>query len=161
MDQTLRFTQFTMTISRLNKLIQKLKTHGMQQFGLKGVDTLCLYQLAAQPEGMTFSALAESCQLDPALVSRTLRNLVQAGMVAKSGPPGKYHAQYTLTPQAQDAMPEITRIIHNVQERADQNISPADLAVFYTVLETLTHNFSAIADDPTLLCSHGRSGGTS
>ena len=159
MYESLRFAKFTMTISRLNKLIQKLKTHGMQQFGLKGVDTLCLYQLAFCPEGITFSALADACQLDPALVSRTLKTLIQQDMICKSGPPGKYNARYSLTPKARKTMPEITRIIHNVQKRTDQNISPDDLDVFYKVLETLSHNLENIADDPSILRSRDTSGG--
>lgn len=137
---TERFTRFTMTISRLNKQIQKLKTDGMGSFGLKAVDTLCLYQLD-QEESMSFSQLAQSCQLDQALVSRTLRDLVKIGMVEKDGQPGRYNARYSLTPAGAKRTQEIRQIIQLLQVQADQGICEEDLAVFYRVLEQLSANF--------------------
>ncbi len=137
---TERFTWFTMTLSRLNKQIQKLKTDGMGSFGLKAVDTLCLYQLDRE-ESMSFSQLVQSCQLDPALVSRTLRDLSKIGMVEKDGQPGRYNARYSLTPAGAQRTREIRQIIQCLQVQADQGISEDDLAVFYRVLEQLSENF--------------------
>lgn len=141
---TERFATFTINLSKLNKLIQKLKTNGMGQFGLKSVDTLCLYQLAEHGT-LTFSELAERCDLDGALVSRTLRDLVAKGMVEKDGDPGKYHAHYSLTPAGNTQTGEIIRIIRATQARADEGISPEDLVVFYRVLLRLTENFEKMA----------------
>lgn len=149
-----RFTTFTIKISRLNKLIQKLKADGMGQFGLKGVDTLCLYQLA-EHTSMTFSEIAERCDLDGALVSRTLRSLVAKGMVEKDGAPGKYHARYSLTEPGRVQTDEIIRIIHTIQSQADEGISHEDLTVFYRVLLRLTDNFEKMAAAPqTALAQH-------
>ena len=145
-----RFTRFTMKLSRLNKLIQKLKADGMSPFGLKAVDTLCIYQLAERGE-MAFSEVAEQCDLDPALVSRTLRELVKNGMVDKQGAPGKYNATYRLTPEGEQRAVEIKEIITNVQNRADEGISTEELAVFYRVLTRLTENFEAMTKDPGVL----------
>lgn len=145
-----RFTRFTMKLSRLNKLIQKLKADGMSPYGLKAVDTLCIYQLAEHGE-LAFSEVAERCELDPALVSRTLRGLVKNGMVDKQGQPGKYNATYRLTPLGEERAAAIKNIINHVQTRADQGIAPEDLAVFYRVLTRLTENFEAIANDPGFL----------
>ena len=148
-----RFTTFTIKISRLNKLIQKLKADGMGQFGLKGVDTLCLYQLADH-EALTFSEIAERCDLDGALVSRTLRGLVAKGMVEKDGAPGKYHARYSLTQQGRAQTDEIIRIIHTIQTHADTGIPTEDLVVFYRVLLRLTDNFEQMAADSDTLFKH-------
>ena len=137
---TERFARFTMTLSKLNKCIQKLKTNGMGAFGLKAVDTLCIYQLARCGE-MNFSQVAESCELDAGLVSRTLRDLVKNGMVVKSGTPGKYNATYSLTEQGKERSEYIRKVVLAVQDQADEGISTEDLAVFYRVLDRLTHNF--------------------
>lgn len=145
-----RFTRFTMTLSRLNKLIQKLKTDGMSPYGLKAVDTLCIYQLEACGE-MSFAEVAERCELDQALVSRTLRELVKNGMVEKQGLPGRYNATYRLTPEGEKRAVEIRAIITAVQTRADEGITPEDLEVFYRVLNRLTVNFEAMTRDPDLL----------
>lgn len=139
-----RFTTFTIQISRLHKLIQKLKTDGMGRFGLKAVDTLCLYQLSIH-DTLTFSEVAEHCDLDAALVSRTLRALVKSGMVEKQGDPGKYHARYALTESGRVLTEQITYIIQNMQTRADDGIDPEELKIFYRVLGQLTANFEQMA----------------
>lgn len=141
---TERFTRFTIRISRLHKLIQKLKTDGMGRFGLKGVDTLCLYQLSRH-DSLSFSELAESCDLDPALVSRTLSSLTRAGMVEKDGPPGKYRARYALTTEGAAQTAEIVQLIRAVQEQVDEGLDPAELETFYRVLDRLTQNFERLA----------------
>ena len=145
-----RFTRFTMKLSRLNKLIQKLKAEGMSPYGLKAVDTLCIYQLAERGE-MAFSQVVEQCDLDPALVSRTLRELVKNGMVEKRGQPGKYNATYRLTPEGEMRAVEIKATINNVQSRADEGIAPEELEVFYRVLNRLTENFEAMTREPGIL----------
>ena len=141
---TERFTTFTIRISRLNKLIQKLKTDGMGRFGLKGVDTLCLYLLGLEGS-MTFGEIAQHCDLDPALVSRTLSGLTRKGMVRKDGEPGKYRTPYTLTEEGRALTQQITSIIHTVQTQADEGISQEELATFYRVLGKLTDNFEQMA----------------
>lgn len=135
-----RFARFTMTLSRMNRNIQKMKTDGMGQFGLKAVDTLCLYQLAEGGE-LTFSQVAECCDLDPALVSRTLGGLVKNGMVEKSGLPGKYNATYRLTDLGVERWSRIYPMITEIQRRADQGVDPEDLVIFYRVLDRLNANF--------------------
>ena len=142
-----RFPLFTIRISRLYNLIQKLKTSGMGRFGLKGVDTLCLYQLGLHG-AMGFAEIAQRCDLDPALISRTLSGLTRKGMVLRDGAPGKYKALYSLTDQGRVLTEKISAIISNVQARADRDISPQDLVTFYRVLDRLTVNFEEIAADP-------------
>ena len=152
-----RFTQFTMQLSRLSKLIQKLKTDGMGGFGLKAVDTLCLYQLDGAGE-LSFAQVAERCDTDAALVSRTLSALVKNGMVEKVGAPGKYRARYRLTEPGRQRTAEIRAMIQKVQERADQGISEEDLAVFYRVLQQLTGNFEKMAEEGPLFFDELSSG---
>lgn len=143
-----RFTQFTLRISRLHKLIQKLKTNGMSRFGLKAVDTLCLYQLSCH-DSLSFSQVAERCDLDPALVSRTLGSLTRSGMVQKEGQPGKYHARYSLTELGRTRTAEIVQLICAVQAKADEGVDPAELEIFYRVLDQLTRNFEALSQNPS------------
>ena len=151
-----RFTLFTIRNSHLNKLIQKLKTEGMGRFGLKGVDTLCLYQLGLHGP-MTFAEIAGHCDLDPALVSRTLRGLTRSNMVCKEG--GKYKALYSLTEEGQELNRSITAIICRIQNTAIQGITLSEMATFYRVLDRLTDNLehlpgftginTALQEDPT------------
>jgi len=138
------FISFSVTISRLNKLIQKLKTEGMKLFDMKAAHTLCLYQLLFH-NGSSFSELAVNCDLDPALVSRILSELTENGMVRKEGKPGKYNARYYLTKSGQEISSQIREIINSIQLKANINISPEDLTVFYHVLYQLLDNFEDMA----------------
>ena len=145
---TPRFTQFTLKINRLHKLILKLKSDGMGQFGLRGADTICLYQLS-QADSMTFAQLVEDCDLDAALISRTLRELVRNGLVAKEG--GKYKASYSLTQEGRTLTAQVTSIIRKVQANADRGVDPKELQIFYRVLEQLTENFQQMAREPATI----------
>lgn len=142
------FFQFAVAISRLNKLVQKLKTKGMGHFDMKAAHTLCLYQLINAEEGMTFSQVAEGCDLDPALVSRVLQLLVARNMVYKDGAPGKYNARYRLTPEGEAVGRQLQIWVARVQRRADVDIAPGDLKVFYRVLHHLLANFEAMTRQP-------------
>ena len=142
-----RFAIFTIQISRLQKLVQKLKTDGMSRFGLKGVDALCLYQLAQQGT-MTFAELSEQCDLDPALISRTMAGLSRKGIVRKDG--GKYKGRYSLTPEGAALASQISGIISRIQTQADQGISEEDLLIFYRVLGRLTENLERLNNTPEI-----------
>ena len=83
-----RFFRLTTSLGRLQKLIRKIKTEGMGRGALKGSDTVVLCQLAAYPQGQRFAELTERCELDPALISRTLAGLTRACYVNKEGAPG-------------------------------------------------------------------------
>ena len=83
-----RFIRLSVSLSRLQKVIQRIKTDGMNRIELKAGHTLVLCQLDAAPDGYRFSELTERCDLDPAMISRVLADLVRSGLVQKCGAPG-------------------------------------------------------------------------
>lgn len=91
--------KFTLSLSRMNKKVQAVKTAGMGMVGLKAAHTAVLYALSGHSEGLQFAEVAAACDLDPALISRTFSELIAAGMVEKQGEPGRYRARYVLTEQ--------------------------------------------------------------
>ena len=97
-----RFLKFTLSLSRINKKVQAVKTAGMGMVGLKAAHTAVLYALSGHSEGLQFAEVAAACDLDPALISRTFSELIAAGMVEKQGEPGRYRARYVLTGQPAD-----------------------------------------------------------
>ena len=143
-----RFIRLSVSLARLQKVIRRIKTSGMGLIALKAGHTLVLCQLAAAPEGWHFSDLTERCDLDPAMISRVLADLVRSGLVEKCGAPGKYNALYLLTDAGRDRAARVTAVVHDVERRADEGIDPADLATFYKVLNQLTKNLEAVAADP-------------
>ncbi len=79
-----RFLKFTLSLSRMNKKVQAVKTAGMGMVGLKAAHTAVLYALSGHSEGLQFAEVAAACDLDPALISRTFSELIAAGMVEKT-----------------------------------------------------------------------------
>lgn len=149
-----RFVKFTIAISKLNKLINKVKSDGMKdKFDLKGVHTLCLYQLMSNDHGMTSTEIAKSCDLDPALVSRTINELCQKELIQKVGEAGKYHARYCLTQKGAQISSELKQIIQSVQLFVDQGITEEELDTFYSVMERLSCNFEFLSDHLSLVFS--------
>lgn len=145
------FFVFAVSVARLNKLVQKLKTRGMALLDMKAAHTMCMYHLMDAREGLTFSELVQGCDLDQALVSRVLSQLTEKGMVRKDGLPGKYNARYCLTEQGTAVARQIAVWVSRVQERANVGIDPEDLKVFYRVLRRLLANFEAMVKQPETL----------
>lgn len=147
-----RFVKFTIAISKLNKLINKVKSEGMKdRFDLKGVHTLCLYQLMSNDHGMTSTEIAKSCDLDPALVSRTINELCQKELIEKVGEAGKYHARYCMTEKGRRISSELKQIVQSIQMFVDKGITEEELDLFYSVLEKLSCNFEILSDHLSLV----------
>ena len=97
-----RFIRLSISLARLQKVIQRIKASGMSRIELKAGHTLVLCRLAAASEGLHFSELTERCGLDPAMISRVLAELVRSGLVEKRAESGKYNALYLLTNAGHD-----------------------------------------------------------
>ena len=91
----------------------------------------------------------QRCDLDPAMISRVLADLVRSGLVQKCGAPGKYNAIYRLTEAGRDRAVRVRAVVADVSRRADEGIDPGELAIFYKVLAQLTENLEAVEADPT------------
>lgn len=142
-----RFLKFTLSVSRMNKKIQAIKTAGMGKLGLKAAHTTVLYILGRHPEGLRFSEVAERCDLDQALISRTFSELIKAGMVRKEGAEGRYNARYSLTEEGREQTERIVEVIQTLLRHADEGIDPKELVIFYKVLGQLLKNFEEMETD--------------
>ena len=137
-----RFIRLSISLARLQKVIQRIKASGMSRIELKAGHTLVL------SEGLHFSELTERCGLDPAMISRVLAELVRSGLVEKRAESGKYNALYLLTNAGHDRAARVGAVVADVERRADEGIDPDDLATFYKVLDQLTRNLEAVDADP-------------
>ena len=67
------FEHFTISILKLNKLVQKIKQYEMQEYDLKAIHVMCGYYLNEHPEGLTSSELVKLTLEDKAAISRELK----------------------------------------------------------------------------------------
>lgn len=89
------FERFTISILKLNKLVQKIKVYEMKKFGLKSVHVMCLYYLNLNPEGLTASDLVKLTLEDKAAISRALATMREGGYCEYD--PASHNAPVRLT----------------------------------------------------------------
>ena len=75
------FVDFTGSILKLNKLVQKIKSFEIEKYGLKPVHVMCVYYLNKNPQGLTAKELVELTLEDKAAISRALKILQANGYV--------------------------------------------------------------------------------
>lgn len=132
------FELFTMTILKMSKLVQKIKSLEIHKFDLKAVHVMCLYHLRMHPDGMTASELCRQTLDDKAAISRAIAQLRERGYVL--GDAGRHNAVVTLTEKGE-------RLAQYVTERAAQAVAAgsADLTdeertLFYKTLLEICGN---------------------
>ena len=76
-----RFENFTITILKLNKLIQKIKLYEISGYNLKAIHVMCLHCLNENPSGLTASELCKLTLEDKAAISRALDLLREKGYI--------------------------------------------------------------------------------
>ena len=93
-----RFEQFTTAISQINKSVQRIKSTEVTSYGLKPNHVMILFQLKKHTSGLTPTQLCESCEVDKAAISRSLKELQNKGFVCEAGADGrKYRIPLVLT----------------------------------------------------------------
>lgn len=139
------FELFTLTLSSILKSVKKLKDSCMSQFGLRSSHVMLLYQLGKHPEGLTPADLAESGSVDKALISRTIAELQEKGLVCTLQENGKkYKIKLAVTPAGEEIAAYITTTVEAIQQRVSGEIAQEDLAIFYRTLFTLRDNFDEL-----------------
>lgn len=137
-----RFGTFVTAITQINRCIQRLKSHEMAHFDLKGTHVMCLFHLSQHSEGLTVSRLAQLCEEDKAAVSRAISEL-RARKLISLPPPGsgrQYRAAITLTAQGQEIALQMDHKIIRAVDAAARGYSEQERAVFYRVLLQIAEN---------------------
>ena len=132
------FENFTITILKLNKLVQRIKNFEMQEFGLKTIHVMCVYYLDNHPEGLTASELTKLTLEDKAAISRALKVLQEKGYASYD--PNKYNAVIRLT----DVGKQFAAIIGKKADKAvgagSYNFTEEERISFYKQLSTIADN---------------------
>ena len=135
------FVDFTLSILRLNKLVQKIKTYEIEKYGLKPIHVMCSYYLNRDPQGLTAKELSELTLEDKAAISRALKMMQEKGYVTYD--PNRRNAIIKLTEEGK----QFTNVICARAEKAvaagSMDFSPEERIFFYRSLDVINENLRA------------------
>ena len=134
-----RFQVFTTTFLKINRLVSKIKTIEMQEYGLKGTTIMCLY-FASKQDNLTSSDLVRLCQEDKAQVSRALQELEEKELLTYQydNTKKKYNALIILTSKGKEIGQAVERKADHVFEVCGSILTKEERANFYDSLEKIT-----------------------
>ncbi len=143
-----RFEEFSASIAFIHRHIQKLQRAEMARYGLKGPHVQCILALSRHPEGVTASRLCEICDKDKAAISRTVAELVKAGMVARPEDCGKrYRIQLKLTEKGRQIAVQVTELTARAVEQAIEGLSEDAQNIFDNTLSLIASNIQQLSQD--------------
>lgn len=138
------FENFTITILKLNKLVQKIKNYEMQEYGLKTIHVMCGYYLKNHPEGLTASELTKLTLEDKAAISRALKTLQEKGFVSYD--PNKYSAVIRLTEDGKKFAAAVCEKAEKAVEAVSYRFTDDERISFYKALGTIADNLEKYHD---------------
>lgn len=134
------FENFTISILKLNKLVNKIKAYEMKEYGLKAVHVMCVYYLSENPQGLKFSELVKLTLEDKAAVSRALTLLYGKGYVNYDR--NKYNADINLTQEGLKVAAFIEEKSVAAVEAGSAVLREEERILFYKSLNTIAENLS-------------------
>ncbi len=137
-----RFENFTSYIAQIHKSILRIKSVGMERFGLKAAHLMCMYYLGKHEGGLTAGELAEYCMEDKAAISKSLSELRAKEFVSSDNASGQrvYRAKYFLSPKGKEAYAEIREIILHITEAMAEGMSNEEGSTMYRLLANIAEN---------------------
>lgn len=144
-----RFEQFCTAISGIQRCVQKIERVEMAKYGLKGPHCTCMVAMSRYPEGITAARLCEICDKDKAAISRTISELIQAGMVQRHDPEGKrYRSVLKLSEKGREIAAHVNELVFIAVSKASEGYDKETQKTFVRVL-------SLIAGNLNLICREG------
>lgn len=138
-----RFEKLSSTISEISRIIQKISSQIMREFGLRGSYAKYLLVLMRYPDGITATAICDICERNKADVSRALCELWEMGLVERISR-GTYRAKLTLTQKGREIADELKLRASRVISYVGKDIEDQERDVFYRSLESIATNLEAI-----------------
>ncbi|MDE7167974.1 MAG: MarR family winged helix-turn-helix transcriptional regulator [Clostridia bacterium] len=132
------YINFTASITRLNKLVQRIKSYEISKYGLQPIHVSCGYYLSKNPQGLTAKELCELAMEDKAAISRALKTLQEKGIV-KYLPRGRNEI-VQLTKEGEKLSAIISERINSAVKAGCANITDEERKFFYNSLLEISNN---------------------
>ena len=141
-----RFEKFSYLITELSRLLHKIESDALSQFGIKGPYAIYILTLAKHPEGIPPLKIAELCARDKADVSRAIAALTERGLVTKQTVEGKkYRSPIALTENGLLLAKSISQKARAAVEFASGGVLDEDRKTFYETLEAICSNMTKMS----------------
>ena len=141
------FENFTITVLKLNKLVNKIKTYEMKEYGLKAIHVMCIYYLGEHPEGLKAADLVKLTLEDKAAISRGLALLRTGGYVTYN--PDKYNADIRLTEEGKALAAGIAEKSERAVSAGNVPFTDGERENFYRSLHVIAENLNAYYEQLT------------
>ena len=132
------FEHFTITILKLNKLVQKIKLYEMHGYDLKAIHVMCSYYLHRNPDGLTASELSKLTLEDKAAISRAIKDMHEKGFVKYDA--NKYNAPIVLTDEGIELAKIIERKAADAVKAGSYDFTDEQRLFFYKSLISISEN---------------------
>lgn len=141
-----RFRTFTTQITKVSRLVRKIKTEEMSEFDLKSGHVSCLYYLYKQ-NALTSKQLCDICKEDKASISRSMDYLTKEGYVYCKGQSGKrYRCPFYLTEKGKEVGAHIVEKIDRILSQTNEGLTDEQLRDFYRALAMISNNLEKICE---------------
>ncbi len=135
------FVDFTLSILRLNKLVQKIKTFEVDKYGLKPIHVMCSYYLNKNPQGLTAKELSELTLEDKAAISRALKMMQEKGYVIYDA--NRRNATIKLTETGKQFANIICARAEKAVSAGSMQFTEEERIFFYKSLDVINENLRA------------------
>ena len=133
-----RYALFRIYVENLSKNLQKYENSKMSSLSMRGIHALCLFQLGKSPDGMTAAELSQACEVDKALISRVVAELLELGHIAHKNPERtKYRSKLILTESGRACLRQVTRWVAQAIRDLKNEITGDELNAFFKVMKIL------------------------
>ncbi|APG16394.1 MarR family transcriptional regulator [Kosakonia radicincitans DSM 16656] len=122
--------------------------HALSDTGITQASWTVLMQLRQLGDNVSVSELAEVHGIELPPLMRTLTQLENQGLIVRTTSPyDKRIRLLTLTAEGQRLLEKITRVIEACQERAAENIPPAQMHAFSDTLNQIACNLRVMREE--------------
>ena len=140
-----RFETFTWLIADISRCVQKIENAEMATHGCRGSQVQCLFALHNADNGANLTALCEICGEDKGMMSRTLKALVDKGLVYVDEQKNqKYRNPYKLTEKGKEVADFVSGRIGEVLTSVSKGVNEQDRENMYRTLAQICENLNQI-----------------
>ena len=148
LEQRDRFVNFSNLLYSAGKSLHRIKTRGMESYGLGSTHPFCLRALYAHPEGMTRTQLATVCSVDKAQISRLVSELAEMGYVTESSKGAGYRKKVVLTDEGRRIAEDMDAKVKRVLAYVSGEIPLAEIEQMYKTLNRICENLKKAEEMP-------------